>query len=459
MDRQTRLGKEPVGKLLWQFSIPAIVGMLVTALYNIIDRIYIGNIPNVGSVAITGVGITLPIMTIIMAFGMLVGIGTSARVSLTLGEGKKDEAEKLLGNAFTLLIIIGIAISILGIVFGEKILFIFGASKNTIYYAKEYINIIFIGTIFNMISFGLNHSIRAEGNPKVAMFTMLIGALLNAILDPIFIFVFKLGVRGAAIATILSQLVCAIWILRYFLGKNSTLKIRKRNLKLQFNLMISIFSIGMSPFAMQLAASLVQVICNNALISYGGDIAVGAMTIIGSISSIFFMPIFGINQGGQPIIGYNYGSHKYNRVKKAVKDSALAATIIMIIGFLIIELCPQLVIRIFNNDEGLVSTATYGIRIYLCMIPFVGFQIISANYFQSIGKAKISMFLSLLRQIILLIPMLLILPKVFGITGVWLAGPVSDFISSVVTGILFYSDIKKLKEKEDKEEDIIMEVV
>lgn len=459
MDRQTRLGKEPVGKLLWQFSIPAIVGMLVTALYNIIDRIYIGNIPNVGSVAITGVGITLPIMTIIMAFGMLVGIGTSARVSLTLGEGKKDEAEKLLGNAFTLLIIIGIAISILGIVFGEKILFIFGASKNTIYYAKEYINIIFIGTIFNMISFGLNHSIRAEGNPKVAMFTMLIGALLNAILDPIFIFVFKLGVRGAAIATILSQLVCAIWILRYFLGKNSTLKIRKRNLKLQFNLMISIFAIGMSPFAMQLAASLVQVICNNALISYGGDIAVGAMTIIGSISSIFFMPIFGINQGGQPIIGYNYGSHKYNRVKKAVKDSALAATIIMIIGFLIIELCPQLVIRIFNNDEGLVSTATYGIRIYLCMIPFVGFQIISANYFQSIGKAKISMFLSLLRQIILLIPMLLILPKVFGITGVWLAGPVSDFISSVVTGILFYSDIKKLKEKEDKEEDIIMEVV
>lgn len=445
MDRQTRLGKEPIGKLLLEFSIPAIVGMLVNALYNIIDRIYIGNIPKIGGLAITGVGITLPIMTIILAFGMLVGIGTAARISLKLGQGQKQDAEKLLGNAFTLLIIIGVSISIVGIVFGRDILMLFGASKNTIYYAQEYINIIFYGTIFNMISFGLNHSIRAEGNPKTAMATMLIGAILNIVLDPIFIFVFGLGVKGAAIATVLSQVVCCVWILIYFLGGNSSLKIKKSNLKLKWKLIISIFAIGMSPFAMQLASSLVQVICNNALISYGGDIAVGAMTIIVSVSTIFFMPIFGINQGGQPIIGFNYGAHQYTRVKKTVKDSALAATAIMIIGFLIIEICPDLVIRIFNNDKNLVSTATYGIRIYLSMIPLVGFQIISSNYFQSIGKAKISMFLSLLRQIIVLIPMLIILPRIFGLTGVWLSGPVSDLISSVITGILFYNDIRKLK--------------
>ena len=444
MDRQQRLGHEPIGKLLFDFSIPAIVGMLVNALYNIIDRIYIGNIPVIGDVAITGVGITLPIMTIILAFGMLIGIGAAACISLKLGRHKKEEAEEILGNAVTLLIIVGVVISIVGNLFAKDILSLFGASSNTLVYAKEFVSIIFYGTIFNIISFGLNNCIRAEGSPKIAMITMLLGAILNIILDPIFIFIFGLGVRGAALATVLSQIVTTIWTMRYYLSGASTLKIKIKNLKLKWSFMKSIFAIGMSPFSMQLAASLVQITSNGALIKYGGDLAVGAMTIISSISMIFFMPIFGINQGSQPIIGFNYGAKQFKRVKDTVKYGAISATIIMLIGFLLVQIHPQIVIKIFNRDKTLVNTTVQGIRIYLAMIPVVGFQIISSNYFQSIGKAKISMFLSLLRQVIILIPMLLILPKFFGLIGVWCAGPISDALSSLVTGIIFYKDIKKL---------------
>ena len=448
MRGQARLGEEKISKLLMEFSIPAIIGMVVNTLYNIVDRMYIGNIKDIGGLALTGVGITMPIMTIIMAFGMLIGIGTSARISLKLGEHKREEAEKHLGNAFTLIIIASVLITIIGLVFMHKILGLFGASADTEVYAREYMKIIFFGTIFNMLSFGLNHSIRSDGSPKIAMLSMLIGAGTNIILDPIFIFVFGMGVRGAAIATVISQIVSTIWILYYFTKGKSNLKIKREYLSLDKAIVLSIFSIGVSPFSMQIAQSIVQVLANNALKTYGGDLAIGAMTIINSVAMIFMMPIFGLNQGSQPIIGYNYGAEKYKRVKQAVKSATIVATIIVSIGWIITQAAPHLLISIFNRDEQLVGIASTGMRIFLFMLPVVGAQVISSNYFQSIGKAKISMFLSLLRQVILLIPCLIILPKIFVLTGVWLAGAVADGLSSLITLIIFFMSVRKLKDKE-----------
>ena len=433
MNRQKLLGEEKISKLLIQFSVPAIIGMMVNTLYNIVDRMYIGNIPEVGGLALTGVGITMPIMTIILAFGMLVGIGTSARISLKLGEHKRDEAEQHLGNAFT---------------FMKPLLEIFGASQDTEIYASQYMQIIFIGTIFNMLSFGLNHSIRSDGNPKIAMFSMLIGAGTNILLDPIFIFALGLGVRGAAIATVISQIASTIWILYYFTKGKGSIKISRHNVKLKKAVIISIFSIGMSPFAMQIAQSLVQVLANNALKEYGGDLAIGAMTIISSISMIFMMPLFGLNQGSQPIIGYNYGAKKYHRVKDAVKIPVIVATLIVSVGWLLIQFAPELLIRAFSSDESLLEMAKTGLRTFLFMLPVLGFQTISSNYFQSIGQAKVSMFLSLLRQVILLIPCLIVLPRVggLGLMGVWLAGPVADGLASIITGVVFFGSLRKLKE-------------
>ncbi|MGL4773106.1 MAG: MATE family efflux transporter [Clostridium sp.] len=450
MSNQKELGTERILPLLIKFSVPAIIGMVVQTLYNIIDRMYIGNIPEVGNLAITGVGVTLPISTIIMAFGMLVGVGTAARISLKLGEGKREEAQKHLGNAMTLLLIISAVITTVGLIFGDQILMAFGASDSTIGFAKEYVQIIFIGTIFNIIGFGLNHSIRSDGSPKIAMYSMLIGAITNIILDPIFIFGLGMGVRGAAIATVLSQVLSATWILRYFIGGKSNLKFKKQYLKLDKAIVISIFSIGVSPFSMQIAGSVVQVLANNTLKAHGGDLAIGAMAIVQSVGMIFLMPIFGINQGAQPIIGYNYGSKQYKRVKECVKYALIAATAIVTVGFLVIQIYPEILIKIFNQDPELVDLAKSGLRLYLFMLPVVGFQVICANYFQAIGKAPIAMFLSMLRQVLLLIPCILILPQFLQTNGVWLSGSISDFLSAVITAFFFIKSIKVLSKEENE---------
>ena len=451
MSRQQMLGEEKISKLLRQFSIPAIIGMMVASLYNIVDRIFIGNLPDIGGMALAGVGLTLPISTIIMGFGMLIGIGTGARISLKLGQRKKEEAEEHLGNALTLIIIFSVIITIFGIVLLKPILTVFGATASTEGYAVDYMQIIFLGTIFNLVGFGLNHSIRSDGNPKVAMLSMLIGSGLNVILVPIFVFMLNLGVRGAAIATIISQLTSAIWIIYYFTKGQSIIKLRAKNLKLKKQTVISIFSIGMSPFSMQVALSLVQVVSNISLKKYGGELSMGAVSIINSIALIFLMPIFGLNQGSQPIIGYNFGAKKYDRVKETTRYGIIVATIILTVGWIVIEAIPGALIRIFNSDPELVAIATNGLRIYLFVLPIVGFQIISTNYFQSVGQAKVSMILSLLRQVILLIPFLFLLPRLFnlGITGAWLAGPVSDFIASLITAVVFYKSIKGLTMKNE----------
>lgn len=444
MSNQKHLGDAPIGKLLLQYSIPAIIGMVVNALYNIVDRMFIGNIPDIGSLAITGVGITMPIMTIVLAFGMLIGIGTTANISLNLGKGNRTTAEKLLGNAFTLSIIVGLAIAITGTIFANPILNLFGASENTLFYAKEYIGIILLGCTFNILSFALNSTIRADGNPKMSSITMVIGCGANIILDYLFIFVLNLGVKGAALATIISQAVTFFIILYYYTAGNSNLKLKIENFKLKKHLVTMTFAIGIAPFATQIATSLVQVIANNALKTYGSDLAIGAMTVISSLNIIFMMPIFGINQGCQPIIGFNYGAKKYERAKEAFKYATIAACVICIIGFISIQCFPTQIISLFNNDPELTTLAIKGIRIYLLMMPVVGINIVATSYYQSIGKAKISMFVSLLRQVILLIPFTIILPKFIGLDGVWAAGACADSLSVIITLILLKKEFKQL---------------
>lgn len=454
MKDQKLLGEESEIKLLIKYSVPAIIGMLVNALYNIVDRMFIGHIPGVGSMAITGVGVTMPIMSILLGFGMLVGIGATANISIKFGQNNRKDAEKILGNSVVLITIISLVLTVIGIGFANNILHLFGASDATMLYAKEYINVILLGTIFNLMSFSLSSTMRADGNPKMSAAIMVLGCVINVILDAVFIFVFNLGIKGAALATVISQIVSTLIALYYYTLGGSNLKLKFETLKLDWRLVKIILAIGIAPFSMQIAASAVQVIANNALKTYGGDLAIGAMAAISSISMIFLMPIFGINQGSQPIIGYNYGAKKYERAQKTVKLAMIAATVILVIGGIFIQALPSVAISMFNADPKLLEIGVPGLRIYLFMMPIIGISIIGSNYFQSIGKAKLATFLSLLRQVILLIPLTLILPKVagLGLIGVWLAGPVSDFLSTIITGIFIVKEFKKeyIIENEEK---------
>jgi len=452
MDRSKLLGEEKVGKLLLKFSIPAIVGMLVNAFYNIVDRIFIGN--GVGKLGIAGITIGFPIMIILMAFGMLIGLGANALISIRLGENKKDDAELILGNSMILLILVSLIVSALGLIFLDPLLVLFGASKDVLPYAKEYLSVILFGAVFQSVGFGMNNFIRGEGNPRVAMITMLIGAVLNIILDYLFIFKFNMGIRGAALATIISQATSAVWVLSYFLGGRSLLKIHLKNLRLQFSVIGKIFAIGSAPFSMQVAASGITALLNNSLATYGGDTAISAMGIINSVTMMILMPMFGINQGAQPIIGFNYGAKKFDRVKKTLKLAIMAASTIVLIGFIATRLFPQQIIQLFNKDKDLIKIGTNGMKIFLIMLPIIGFQIVSSNYFQAVGKPKHAMFLSLSRQVLLLIPALLILPRFLGLNGVWAAGPVADLGSSILTGTFLFYELRHLDERHAEMTDI-----
>lgn len=443
MDHAKQLGEESLSRLLLKFSIPAIIGMLVSAMYNIVDRIFVGN--GVGSLAISGIALVFPIMTIIMAFGMLVGIGATALISIRLGQSKRAEAEVILSNAFILLIIVSILLTVIGLLSSSWVVRFLGADKQVYVYAKQYITIILIGTLPQTMAFGLNNVIRADGRPMVSMGTMLLGAGINAILNPIFIFGLHFGIKGSALATIISQTVSAIWVLSYFFTGKSMLKITKENMILKKDIIIGIFSIGLSPFLMQIAASAITVMLNNNLLKYGGDVAVAAMGIINSVTMLILMPIFGINQGVQPILGFNYGAKKFGRVKKALGIAIFAASIITIVGFVCIELFPNLIISAFDSsNKEFVKVGAYGIRIFLMMLPILGFQIVSSNYFQATGRPKHSIFLSLIRQVIVLIPLIYILPPIFKINGVWFAGPISDFIAFIVTAIMIFRELTHL---------------
>ena len=445
--RAKRLGKDPVFKLLLKFSIPAMVGMIVNALYNIVDRIFIGR--GVNSIAIGGIYIGMPMMLTMMAFAMLVGIGGNTLVSIKLGENRKDEADKIAGNSLMLLIIIGLMLSILGTIFLEPLLRLFGASDSNIGYSMDYMRIILLAAPFQTVGFGMNNFIRGEGNPKIAMITMLIGALMNILLDPLFIFVFKMGVQGAALATMISQIFSSAWVLIYFFSGKSILDIKKEYLVLKLVYVKKIFSNGFAPFSMQIAASMVTALYNTNLQAYGGELATSSMGVINSVAMMILMPVFGINQGSQPIMGYNYGARQYNRVKKTLLYSIAMATAITTSGFLLVQLFPEGIIGLFVGSEGsqseLLPIAVPGIRRLLMMFPIVGFQIVSTSYFQATGRPKQAMVLSMSRQVLVLIPALLILPGVFGLDGVWMSGPIADFISSLITGILVVKSIRYLK--------------
>jgi putative MATE family efflux protein len=450
MDRSKELGN--VWKLLVKFSIPAVIGMLVNALYSVVDRIFVGQ--GVGSIALSGVAVTFPITNIIMAVGMLVGIGSAAVVSIKLGQKKPEEAEHILGNAFVLSVLITVIISILGLVFLEPLLVMFGASAETMPYARQFAAILLAGAVLQNIGFGINPIIRSQGDPKTAMKTMLIGAALNFALNPLFIFGFKLGVAGSAYATLISQAVCTIWIFAYFTRGKSLLKLKKANMKLQKHIVSQILAIGVSPFAMQVAASMVTICINTNLARYGGDLAIGAYSLIMSIAILILMPAFGVNQGAQPIIGYNFGSGQLDRVKKALKYSMVVNTVIATAGFLVVQLFPVQIISMFNStDAQLIAIGSEGITMYLMMFALVGPSSAIINYFQSVGKAKHSMGLSLSRQVIILIPLVFILPHFFQLDGIWMAGAVSDLVSSLICFAFIAKEAKLLNGNDEKIQD------
>lgn len=445
MDSSKQLGEERVRHLIFKFSIPAIVGMLVNAIYNVVDRIFIGNF--VGPEAFAGTMVTYPYMMIVIAFTMLIGLGATALVSIRLGEGKREEAEKILGNAFSLLLFTAVTLSLLTFIFLTPILKAFGASSVTLPYASDYLKIILFGFGFQLLGFGMNNFIRAEGRPRIAMNTMLIGAILNIILDAVFIVGFNMGVKGAALATVIAQFVSMVWVLRYFFYDFSVLKLKRENTVLKKNIVSSILALGSAQFSIQLANSLITLLFNRSFASYGGDLAISAFGIVNSLMIMTLMPIFGINQGAQPIIGYNYGAKKYDRVRSALKLAILGATVISTTGFFLSQFAPRYLASFFSESEQLTSLAMHGIRINFLMFPIVGFQIISSNYFQATGKPRKALFLSLLRQVIVLIPAILILPRFFGVEGIWYAMPLSDLLASLLTGTFILKEIKSLKQK------------
>ncbi|MGB4439177.1 MAG: MATE family efflux transporter [Sedimentibacter sp.] len=455
MEYVNPLGEEKVSKLLLKFSVPAIVGMMVNALYNVVDRIYIGNSVDLGSNGIAGITIGFPLTIIFMSLGVLFGIGGATLFSMKLGEKKDEEAENALGNSLISLIAVGTLVMILSQIYLEPLLKFFGASETVLPYSMKYMRIILYGAVFQIIGMGMNNFIRADGNPKIAMMTMFFGAGTNIVLDPIFIYVFKMGMSGAALATIISQFLSAAWVILYFVGKKSRHKLKVKYMKLKSSVILKIVSLGLPGCLMQLANSVLNAALNKSLIVYGGDIAISGMGIINSIQTILIMPIIGLNQGVQPIISFNYGAKKYDRVKTAANLAIRAATIIVVIGFFIIRLFPKQMISMFNREPALIDFGSYALKAWFLCMPVIGFQVIASNFFQAIGKYKSAMFLTLTRQVILLIPAILIFPRYFGINGLLHAAPFADFFSALLTGIWFTKAIKAL----DKESSMKTEIL
>lgn len=449
MEKHRRLGEEKTARLLWKFAIPAISSMLINALYGVVDRIFVGR--GVGSLAIAGVMVGFPIMMVIMALGMWIGFGASNAISIYLGENKKEHAEDTAGNALMLFFILSVVITTLGLIFLNPILVAFGSSPDVVPYAEKFVRIILIGVFFQCIGFGMNNIIRAEGNPLYSMITQMAGAVLNIILCYVFIFVLKMGIEGSALATVIAQGVSSLMVLGYFYTKQSALHLHWKNLVLKALNVKRILTIGLAPFSMQFTLSILFAIMNNQLLRYGGDMALSAWGVINSVMMFFLMPVFGLNQGAQPIIGYNYGAKKFMRVRETLWLTIRSATVIVTLGFIVIQIFAPCIMSAFaQNDPQLVAMGSHGIRIFLALLPIVGFQIAGANYFQFIGKPKHSMFLGLSRQILLLIPAVLILPIFFGLDGVWLAGAVSDGLSAILTGYFVVRELRKLKHLEQQ---------
>ncbi|EQK44523.1 MATE efflux family protein [[Clostridium] bifermentans ATCC 638] len=440
----TDLGKGSVGKLLFQLALPAIIAQLVNVLYNIVDRIFIGRMPN-GELAMAGVGVAFPIIMIVSAFSALVGMGGAPLAAIKMGEKDNDGAEKIMTNSFSALVIIAIILTVSLLIFKENILWAFGASKDTIGYANDYIGIYLIGTIFVQIGLGLNPFINTQGFAKTGMITVLIGAIINIVLDPILIFGFNMGVKGAALATISAQFVSAVWVLLFLVGKKSVLKIRKQYIIPSLKVIGPILLLGISPFIMQATESLVIISMNNNLAKYGGDLAIGAMTIMSSVMQIILLPMMGLTQGAQPIISFNYGADKLDRVRKTFRLLLVSCLVYTTLMWGAIMMFPQVFVSIFNSNPQLVEITVWSMRIYFAGILLFGAQIACQQTFLALGQAKISMILALLRKIILLIPLIFILPVFFEnkLQGVLTAEPVADITAAIVTIICFSVFYKK----------------
>lgn len=443
IEKTKELAELNIARLMLKFFIPAFIGVFVNALYNIIDRIFIGQ--GVGSMALSGISVIFPVMLIVMGFGMLIGIGAGVLVSINMGKRDMDRAEKVLGSSFLLMLLVSVVITVIGFSIKGPLLRSFGATAETIQYANDYLDIILAGVVFQVVGFSLNNIIRAEGNARIAMYSMLISAGTNLILDPIFIFGFGMGVKGAAYATVISMMVLTVWVLIHFLSSKSVVKLKAENIRFDSKILFEIMAIGMAPFVMQIANSFVQGLLNTKLIAFGGDLAVGAMGIVNSVATMIVMAIVAINMATQPIISFNYGAKSFSRVKETLRIAIISATVISILAFIMVETIPDSIVKLFNStDPGLLDFGRDGLRLALLALPFVGFQVVAGNFFQSMGNAKIAVLLTLLRQVIILIPLLFILPNHFGLNGIWISMPISDFFSAIIVVFFLIHQWKKL---------------
>lgn len=444
--KENELGTKSIGKLLFSLALPAITAQIVNVLYNMVDRMYIGHIPKIGANALTGVGVTLPLIMIISAFAALVSMGGAPRASIMMGKGDKDTAERILGNCATGLVCVSIILTVLIFIFGKSLLLLFGASENTIGHAWDYMSIYAIGTIFVQLALGLNAFITAQGFSRISMTTVLIGAVTNIILDPILIFGFGMGVKGAALATIISQGVSAVWVLKFLLGKKTTLRIKKQYLPLDFKIFLPCVALGMAPFIMQSTESILAICFNSSLLKYGGDIAVGAMTILTSVMQFSMLPLTGLTQGAQPIVSFNYGAHNAQRVKQAFFLLLKSCLVYSVSLWALAMAFPHIFAQIFTNNQELIATTIPALRIYMATSLIFGIQIACQQTFIALGNAKASVFLALLRKVFLLIPLIFILPLFLSdkVSAVFLAEPVADFIAVMVTGSLFLIQFRKV---------------
>lgn len=441
----TALGIESIGKLLMQYAVPAIIAMTASSLYNMVDSIFIGN--GVGTMAISGLALTFPLMNLAAAFGSLVGVGAATLISVKLGQKDYDTAQRVLGNVLVLNILLGVGFTLVVLPFLDPILYFFGGSDRTVGYARDYMEIILLGNAVTHIYLGLNAVLRSAGHPQKAMYATIGTVVINTLLDPLFIYGFEWGIRGAAIATITAQIIALMWQFRLFSNKEELLHFHKGIFRLKRKIVFDSLAIGLSPFLMNMAACFIVIVVNQGLKKYGGDLAIGAFGIVNRLVFIIVMIVMGFNQGMQPIAGYNYGARQYQRVNKVLKLTIIYATAVTTFGFLVGMLIPELTVSIFTNDAELTALSARGLRITVIFFPIIGFQMVTSNFFQSIGMAGKAIFLSLSRQLLILLPCLLILPRFFGEWGVWYSMPVSDILASLIAATMLVSQFRKFKEQ------------
>ena len=439
----TALGTEKIGKLLMQYAIPAIIAMTASSLYNMVDSIFIGH--GVGAMAISGLALTFPLMNLAAAFGSLVGVGAATLISVKLGQKDYDTAQRVLGNVFVLNILLGVAFTVIVMAFLDPILYFFGGSDETVGYARDYMYIILLGNTITHLYLGLNAVLRSSGHPQKAMYATIATVIINTILDPVFIYGFGWGIRGAAIATIVAQIISLMWQLWIFSSKEELLHFHRGIFRLKRKIVFDSLAIGMSPFLMNMAACFIVILINQGLKKYGGDLAIGAFGIVNRLVFIIVMIVMGLNQGMQPIAGYNFGAKQYERVTKTLKLTIIYATGVTTFGFIIGMLFSDTVVGIFTSDAELIELSAKGLRIVVMFFPIIGFQMVTANFFQSIGMASKAIFLSLTRQMVVLLPCLLILPRFFGAAGVWYSMPISDLLASLIAGTMLVWQFRKFR--------------